>query len=205
MVQASDCLEVYQFRIVLRKTSPHIWRRVLVRSDSTLAGFHRVIQAVFNWGDRHPHRFVIRTAVVRTEAYSSPLANFRLYTKERFFYDYNFNHRFHDLWQHEVRLEQRWPADGEGPYPRCIGGVGAAPPGDSGGPKAYEEFRDLFTARYIVHRLGEMLDEGLSESHLAELRHLRPWMTLDGCDRRAINRQLKRSQEGEVHKEGECV
>jgi hypothetical protein len=203
MVQASNCFEIYQFRIVLRKTSPHIWRRILVRSESTLADLHRAIQTAFNWTDRYPHRFVIRAVIANREAHQPRLADLRLYAKERFSYDYHFNHPLHDLWHHDIRLEKRLPAEEKGTYPRCIGGIGAAPPEDCGGPKAFEEFRDLFTTRYVVHRLAEMLDEGLNENHVDELRHLRPWMRLDGCDRRSINRRLKRSQAGDVRKEGE--
>jgi hypothetical protein len=39
--------EIYQFRIVLRETSPHIGR--LIQSDATLIAFHRVIQTAFGW------------------------------------------------------------------------------------------------------------------------------------------------------------
>ncbi|MGH9437393.1 MAG: IS1096 element passenger TnpR family protein [Terriglobia bacterium] len=45
-------IEIYQFRIVLRETSPHIWRRLLVPSDSTLIAFHHVIQTAFGWSGR---------------------------------------------------------------------------------------------------------------------------------------------------------
>jgi len=36
--------DVYQLRIVLRGISPLIWRRLLVRSDTTLAQLHLVLQ-----------------------------------------------------------------------------------------------------------------------------------------------------------------
>lgn len=36
--------EVYQLRIALREISPAIWRRVLVRSDSTIADLHYTLQ-----------------------------------------------------------------------------------------------------------------------------------------------------------------
>ena len=43
MVQES-CSEVYQVHVWIRQISPMIWRRLLVRSDSTLADLHYVIQ-----------------------------------------------------------------------------------------------------------------------------------------------------------------
>ncbi len=37
-------LSVYQLRVVLRGISPLIWRRLLVRSDSTIADLHTALQ-----------------------------------------------------------------------------------------------------------------------------------------------------------------
>jgi hypothetical protein len=45
---------VYQLRIVLRGISPLIWRRMLVRSDSTVADLHAILQTAFGWSDEHP-------------------------------------------------------------------------------------------------------------------------------------------------------
>ncbi len=39
--------EIYQLRMRLCAISPLIWRRLLVRSDTTLAMLHPVIQAAF--------------------------------------------------------------------------------------------------------------------------------------------------------------
>ena len=40
MEQAKNAIEIYQFRVVLRETSPHLWRRLLVRSDGIVNLFH---------------------------------------------------------------------------------------------------------------------------------------------------------------------
>jgi hypothetical protein len=37
-----------------------LWRRFLVRSDSTLADLHVLLQIDFDWTDFHLHRFGIR-------------------------------------------------------------------------------------------------------------------------------------------------
>jgi len=50
---------VYQLRVVLRGISPLIWRRLLVRSDTTVAGLHAIFQAAFSWDGSHLHRFVV--------------------------------------------------------------------------------------------------------------------------------------------------
>src|SRR5438105_15525813 len=49
---------VCQLRVVLRGVSPLIWRRLLVRSDSTIADLHASLQLVFGWSDEHLNRFV---------------------------------------------------------------------------------------------------------------------------------------------------
>ena len=40
-------LNIYRLRIVLRGISPLIWRRVQVRSDTTLAHLHAILQGIF--------------------------------------------------------------------------------------------------------------------------------------------------------------
>src|ERR1039458_2232028 len=52
--------QIYQLRAVLRGISPLIWRRLLVRSDSTVAQLHEVLQVAFGWDDEHLNRFEIR-------------------------------------------------------------------------------------------------------------------------------------------------
>ena len=49
---------VYQLRVVVR-VSPLIWRRLVVRADTTIAGLHAFVQAAFGWDGEHLHRFVI--------------------------------------------------------------------------------------------------------------------------------------------------
>lgn len=50
---------IYLLHLWIRPISPMIWRRALVRSDSTLAQLHDVIQIAFDWSDTHLHRFRI--------------------------------------------------------------------------------------------------------------------------------------------------
>src|ERR1017187_2692614 len=60
MSQSDQQVSAYRFRIVLRRTSPHIGRRVVVRSDFTLGQLHQTVQPLFGWTDSRPHRFVLR-------------------------------------------------------------------------------------------------------------------------------------------------
>ena len=45
--------EIHQIKVTLRDSQPPIWRRIQVRSDTTLARFHRILQAVVGWEDAH--------------------------------------------------------------------------------------------------------------------------------------------------------
>jgi 7-keto-8-aminopelargonate synthetase-like enzyme len=43
--------EIYQFHAWLRGISPLIWRRLLVRSDQSVADLHYALQLAFGWSD----------------------------------------------------------------------------------------------------------------------------------------------------------
>lgn len=48
---------VYQLKIVLQGISPMIWRRLLVKSDSTIEDLHYIIQIAMGWEDIHIHYY----------------------------------------------------------------------------------------------------------------------------------------------------
>jgi hypothetical protein len=195
MTQPTSPIEIYQFRMVLRETSPHIWRRILVASDTTLIAFHQVIQTAFGWSGHRCFSFHIQGRRQQAASISDPrqvtLSDVRLYPKERFRYDEEKTDAMSRPWSFQVRLENKLPVEEKGRYPRCIGGSGAPVPEDCGGPIAFESFRDLFTPDYIVHRLAEMLDEDWKAEHVVKLRQLRPWMDR-ALARRGINARLQR-------------
>ena len=121
-------VEVYQLRVYLRQISPMIWRRLLVRSDSTIADLHYTLQIVMGWDDFHLHQFTIRGKHYgvfyecglhfRDNAQDVRLSDFRFRRYERFLYEYDFV----DLWQHEIRVEETLPLEPKKIYPVCIGG-----------------------------------------------------------------------------------
>ena len=86
-------LSIYQLRIVLRGISPLIWRRVLVRSDMTLAYLHTLLQVVFAWSDEHLHSFYIHGREYGSDGAPTGdvrLHDLRLHRGERFRYVYDF-------------------------------------------------------------------------------------------------------------------
>jgi len=56
----TDQVKAYQLRVYLRQISPMIWRRLQVRSDSTIADLHYTLQIAMGWDDFHLHQFIIR-------------------------------------------------------------------------------------------------------------------------------------------------
>jgi hypothetical protein len=147
MSEPAATVQVYQLRIVLRGVSPLVWRRLLVRSDTTIAQLHHIIQAVMGWEDEHLHCFRIHGkdyGIARLgglgfagDPHAVTLAAFRLRPRERFLYTYDFG----DWWQHDIRLEQVLAREPGRTYPICVGGQHAGPPEGSSGPAGYRRRR----------------------------------------------------------------
>ncbi|MGH8065520.1 MAG: plasmid pRiA4b ORF-3 family protein [Candidatus Entotheonellia bacterium] len=141
---------IYQFRVVVQRISPLIWRRLLVRSDMSLATLHATLQIVFAWSDMHLHCFHIHGKEYGSTRLGGPhfdddprhvpLADLHLHRGEHFSYVYNFI----DHWECELRLEAILPWDPKRHYPVCLGGKWAAPPEDCGGPWAYLQRVDQY-------------------------------------------------------------
>lgn len=150
-----DGAEVYQTHVWIRGISPMIWRRLLIRSDSTIADLHYTLQIAFGWSGLHLHRFHIHgqdygISLIGGPGFSSDprkvhLGDFQFRTNERFLYEYDFG----DLWEHEVRIERRMAAAAKAIYPVCIAGRRAGPEEDCGGPWAYMEYVRLVQIRFF--------------------------------------------------------
>jgi len=203
--------EIYQLHIRLGGISPMVWRRILIRSDSTLEDLHLIIQILMNWTNYYLHRFTIRGkeyAVSRmyhvclNEAKQTTLQDLRLRINERFVYEYS----FFEWWQHHIRLEKRLLVQPRKTYPVCISGSGAAPPEDCGGIDGFMRLREHFSQAYILDRFIVFLqyivheippdeyetDDGVIMSRFRdEFRTLNYWFYVDKCDRRTINQRLK--------------
>jgi len=103
MKQLQTHPDIYQLRIVLRGISPLIWRRLLVRSDTTLAQLHRMLQILFEWSNEHLHRFHIFGKDYGSDGADTQhvsLNAFGFHQGERFRYVYN----FYAQWQWVVYL-----------------------------------------------------------------------------------------------------
>jgi hypothetical protein len=138
MSQPSAPPSVYQLRVVLRGISPLIWRRLLVRSDTTLAHLHDILQIVFHWSDEHLHRFHIHGREYGSSGAPTCrvlLSDLCLHRGERFRYVYDFGAD----WACDICLEAILLPAPRRVYPVCLAGKHAAPPEDCWGAWAYME------------------------------------------------------------------
>ena len=170
---------VYQLRIFLRGISPMVWRRILVRSDSSIADLHYTLQISMGWTDSHLHRFRIHGQeygvthpggmFFSDDPKKVCLNKFDFRLQERFLYEYDFT----DGWLHEIRVEQILQLDGERPYPVCVNGKRAAPPEECGGPRAYMTMRQELKFRavfgYTLHEILERDSEDEEEDSSSEV------------------------------------
>jgi hypothetical protein len=193
---------VYRLHVWIRQISPMIWRRLLVRSDSTIADLHYTLQIAFGWSDAHLNLFHIHGqdygvyhdggTSFSTDPEQVRLRDFNFRINERLLYEYDFG----DGWQHEVRVEACLALDDKRTYPCCIGGKRRAPPEGCGGPLVFMTQRDAVPSH--VEELLEDIQDDLDANDIEairdraeDIRALGKWVTLDEFDRREVNRRLK--------------
>lgn len=208
---------------MLRGISPMIWRRILLRSDQTIADLHYSIQIAMGWSDSHLHRFHIHGkdyGVAHDGGIGfddNPekvhLADFGFRLRERFGYEYD----FYDLWEHDVRLEKVLPWNSGLIYPACTGGQRQAPLEDCGGARIYMKEGDPRWREYwdatprqelalLAETVKRVLDSGGDRSVIGDRKSLlvalarvkahrarRP----DRIDRRGINHRLRQYARGD--------
>lgn len=127
-----------RLRVTMRDVEPRARRVIDVPAVITLDGLHEVVQVALGWTDSHLHHF-------RTDdtTYAVPFEQWD--DKERevdergvpmsslpknFVYAYDFG----DGWEHDIEV-----LGSGGDRPGCVGGEGACPPEDCGGPHGYTE------------------------------------------------------------------
>lgn len=199
----SEQLAIYQLHIFILGISPMIWRRVKIRSDSTIADLHYIIQIAMGWTNSHLHRFIIhgkQYGIVQIEGIwfsddprEVKLSNFGWRMRERFIYEYDFG----DNWQHQIRVEAILTPKSNCFYPVCSGGQRACPPEDCGGSWEFMAQRQEYWVGYIANRLNEIMNEGDLPGNIEEIYELRQWLMVDHFDSKKVNYRLKQYATGE--------
>lgn len=134
--------KVHRLKITLRGSTPPIWRRVEVASDTTLEQLHEIVQASFGWDGYHMWVFstpsgefgVHDPELEHGDAASRKLGAAAPRKGSRLRYTYDFG----DCWEHEILVEEMMEAASAVAYPRCTAGRRACPPEDCGGIWGYE-------------------------------------------------------------------
>lgn len=140
--------KIYQIKVALHDIVPPVWRRILVESNTSMFGLHKILQTTMGWSNAHLHRFVHKKKFYsnptmeeewtdnRQVDYSGVLiADLLQREKQSMSYDYDFG----DGWEHTILLEKILPRMIGTKYPVCIAGKRNCPPEDCGGPFGYHD------------------------------------------------------------------
>jgi hypothetical protein len=210
MSSTDQTVQVYQLRIWIREISPQIWRRLLVRSDTTIAQLHDTLQIAFDWSNEHLHQFLIRGKpygiariggiIFDDNPRQVQLRDFHFRCKETWVYEYDLT----DWWQHEIRLEQILSLDPKKRYPFCTAGKRRGPIENCGGPWAFMERQDEYPQWKVLSQFAQLLLDHRDDldDYQDELRRLAYWVVREDFDRQAVNRRLATYGAGQTAEEG---
>lgn len=166
----SEAMETVCVRLDMIGVDRAVWRAVRMPTDATLRDLHHVIQIAFGWSGREPHCFRVGDAIFGArgdaDANAQDEAAAALSTlPSKLLYEYEFGD---DAWEVDVTLESG-SASGGLAY---VGGTGAAPPEEVGGPEALRLFRlwlaeaDDSTQQRIRAWLGTWQPDRFDESEI---------------------------------------
>jgi hypothetical protein len=206
-VLMADDVKIYQFKIHIKDITPMIWRRFLIKSNSTLKDLHYVIQILMGWTDYHLNEFMIHgcrytipNMIGNTSGggrYGSKIyvSEFKLRKNSKFLYSYDFTAG----WEFEIRLEEIDISQENKTYPVCISGSGASPEEECGGPqrfvalkdhwyyKSYKIATDFFVAVADKKNSGKRVEKIFNISVLREAQY---WLNINKYERREVNKFL---------------
>ena len=167
---SSKKISIYQLKITMQDSKPPIWRRIQVKSDTTLEKLHSIIQTVMGWYNSHLHQFIIDGIYygLADPDFDFDIKNERgvklesvvSQVKDSFIYEYDFG----DSWEHKVLLEKITSFENGVNYPTCLDGKRACPPEDCGGIWGYydllETLKDPSDPEYeeTLEWIGEEFD-----------------------------------------------
>ena len=157
--------KAYRLKVSLRGAKPPIWRRLLVKDNTSLHRLHLILQDAMGWQNCHLYHF--DTGEVRYTEYfdddfmsdderpasETRLGDLDLQSGDVLWYLYDFG----DDWLHEIEVEEISPVERGAEYPRCLAGRRACPPEDCGGIYGYDRMLSVLRSRSDPER-GEYLE-----------------------------------------------
>ena len=146
-------MKIFQLKIVLKGSSPPIWRRFLVEDNISFHKLHEIIQTVMGWENCHLYEFSVselRISIPPEEYGGEPYENRELSSKKakisilgseklKFSYLYDFG----DSWEHAIIVEKIVEKTRSPKCPVCIAGKMSCPPEDCGGIWGYSELLEI--------------------------------------------------------------
>lgn len=157
---------VYHLKIQLKNVSkPNVWRRILVPAETPFDLLHDMIQIAYGWSQKHAYAFSpsgfgsspwivdepvppgypdspFRPKRKELTAYQTRLCDMINTEGQTFTYIYDFG----DAWVNEITLEKINKLN-IAPSAVLLGGKGASPPEDCGGPEGYKHFKEVLSNR----------------------------------------------------------
>lgn len=204
---------VYQLKILLLGISPTIWRRLLVRSDSTIENLHYTVQLAMGWSDTYLHHFIIHGKeygvsrpggiIFSDQASEVKLATFGFREKEKFLYEYDFSVNpvmgtWRHWWRHQIRVEAIKALKRNKVYPVCTAGGGVCPPEYYGGPWGFMEAREEFSIMDVVECFNSIKMSKKLDIDKEELQKMMTWLKIyqNEFDCQKVNQDLLQYSEG---------
>lgn len=137
-------IAAYQLKIVLKRVTPAIWRRVVVPLDCSLEELHDIIQTAMGWFDSHLYEFRIGKQTFSRDPEFHGVKESREYTLRDFDFGINstfeYLYDFGDDWLHSVKVENALSQAEYDESEIFVKGKGACPPEDCGGPYGFMAF-----------------------------------------------------------------
>ncbi len=185
--------DVYQLKVQFIGISPMIWRRILVKSNSTIRDLHFILQILMDWDDYYLHQFIIRGkrygiswecgVFFDDDADQIFLSDFNFYLNEKFIYEYN----FFSEWRIQIRVEKSFHFDARKTYPCCISGSRQAPHEECQGAWSFMALQQKYSKWYLLDRVVDIL-KGNDDDDIEDLKY---WLKIDRFNRRSVNKCLK--------------
>ena len=150
---------MFRLHVRLEDVEPPVSRKLLVPSNITLADLHAAVNEVMGWTNSHLHQFILRdrrfgdatmddTEELELEDERKVCLDTLIGEGQSIEYEYDFG----DGWLHDVRVEKKLEFDGRLPYPLCVGGARACPPGRAIGRSAPRVTPTIFSTRSTAGR-----------------------------------------------------
>lgn len=145
--------DILQLTIKLDHTDPLIWRRILLKKETSFFELHHIIQIVMGWKNYHLFEFNLdgfRVGMIEEnengygsnqllDANKTLLSDILSLVEDRFMYNYDFG----DGWLHEIALEKLIETEVKRVYPICIDGQLNCPPEDCGGINGFNDILQI--------------------------------------------------------------